>query len=154
MQCSRDLKPRTNPTRQPQRGTFLDNISYLEGVVGSDQGRLLTTGSTKDLRKCEAMVAHMLTALMHKPPLRGATPCQLRSLPTQTSAPITTQSCAICTSELLEGESRAEMACGHHFHRLCLQPWLLQRNSCPLCRRPISYDFEVLYGKQVAPAHL
>ena len=52
------------------------------------------------------------------------------------SAPISQKDCSICLDEILihNGESNGEAAaCGHVFHRICLQTWLKDHNKCPLC---------------------
>jgi len=50
----------------------------------------------------------------------------------------TTQSCPICLSEFLDDEqlscSKDAESCNHLFHTSCLQAWLLNHQSCPVCR--------------------
>lgn len=47
-----------------------------------------------------------------------------------------TKDCAVCLSEFEVGdEVKTLPACGHVFHRECVDPWLLAKGSCPLCRR-------------------
>ncbi|CAN6220472.1 unnamed protein product [Urochloa humidicola] len=48
--------------------------------------------------------------------------------------------CAICLSEeFADGERIRELpACGHRFHVVCIDRWLVSRCSCPTCRRRIS----------------
>jgi len=42
--------------------------------------------------------------------------------------------CSICLCSYSEGQEIRKLACGHCFHRCCLDPWLLNhRNRCPLC---------------------
>lgn len=46
--------------------------------------------------------------------------------------------CSVCLGELEEGESvRALPNCGHVFHVYCIDSWLVQHSTCPLCRRGI-----------------
>lgn len=43
--------------------------------------------------------------------------------------------CTICQDDLREGERvRAVRACQHTFHATCLDPWLLSKGTCPMCR--------------------
>ncbi|KAL9389418.1 hypothetical protein Peur_018023 [Populus x canadensis] len=43
--------------------------------------------------------------------------------------------CAVCLSDVQEGEEIRELRCGHVFHRSCLYRWLdFRQSTCPLCR--------------------
>ncbi|OEL13400.1 hypothetical protein BAE44_0025580 [Dichanthelium oligosanthes] len=43
--------------------------------------------------------------------------------------------CSICLGEFAEGDKvKALPRCGHGFHPECVDPWLRDRASCPLCR--------------------
>jgi len=56
--------------------------------------------------------------------------------------------CTICQDDLAEGERvRAIRACQHLFHSACLDPWLVSKGDCPLCRvrvRPAAASPEVI----------
>ncbi|KAG6480760.1 RING-H2 finger protein ATL79-like [Zingiber officinale] len=46
-----------------------------------------------------------------------------------------TAECAICLAEMAEGERvRVVPDCGHVFHAMCVDAWLLGRSTCPTCR--------------------
>jgi Ring finger domain len=43
--------------------------------------------------------------------------------------------CSICTEDFVAGEDLRALPCGHRFHQICLDPWLMNYGtSCPLCR--------------------
>jgi hypothetical protein len=46
--------------------------------------------------------------------------------------------CSICQEDWILGETALSMPCNHTFHPPCIQEWLKEHNSCPICR------FEVL----------
>ncbi|KAI0507780.1 hypothetical protein KFK09_013908 [Dendrobium nobile] len=64
--------------------------------------------------------------------------------------------CAICTDEISLTVKVKKLPCLHHYHEHCIVPWLLMRNTCPLCRYELPssdaieeeaqarYDFVVL----------
>ncbi|XP_040856609.1 E3 ubiquitin-protein ligase RNF43 isoform X2 [Ochotona curzoniae] len=45
------------------------------------------------------------------------------------SAPV----CAVCLEEFSEGQELRVISCLHEFHRTCVDPWLHQHRTCPLC---------------------
>ncbi|XP_040381463.1 RING-H2 finger protein ATL74-like [Oryza brachyantha] len=51
-------------------------------------------------------------------------------------APAAGAGCAICLSDFADGERvRLLPACGHRFHVVCIDRWLVAHCSCPTCRR-------------------
>ncbi|KAL5200392.1 hypothetical protein ABZP36_021595 [Zizania latifolia] len=51
--------------------------------------------------------------------------------------------CAICLSDFADGERiRLLPACGHRFHVMCIDRWLVAHCSCPTCRRRLSPEAE------------
>ena len=46
--------------------------------------------------------------------------------------------CSICSNVLVENENKIETRCNHSFHRACLQQWLGENSTCPICRRDCS----------------
>ncbi|GMJ00795.1 BCA2 zinc finger ATL 6 [Hibiscus trionum] len=44
------------------------------------------------------------------------------------------ENCTICLEELEVGSEVSRMPCRHRFHAHCIETWLKQRHSCPICR--------------------
>ncbi|KAI3907159.1 hypothetical protein MKW92_034399 [Papaver armeniacum] len=45
-----------------------------------------------------------------------------------------TLSCGVCMQEYIGGSYISNMPCSHMFHYDCLNSWLHESNSCPICR--------------------
>ena len=43
--------------------------------------------------------------------------------------------CSICINQIQEGEEI--LNCGHTFHFSCIQRWLRNNNTCPMCRSQV-----------------
>lgn len=52
------------------------------------------------------------------------------------SANLTTEddSCAVCLENYKDGENIRILSCKHLFHRTCIDPWLLNHRTCPMCK--------------------
>lgn len=49
----------------------------------------------------------------------------------------TDETCVVCLDGLA-GEIRT-LVCGHRYHRACVDPWLLEHSTCPLCKDNVLY---------------
>lgn len=43
-----------------------------------------------------------------------------------------------CLQDVQVGQILRQLRCGHRFHQCCVDPWLHQNPTCPLCRQPIN----------------
>lgn len=52
------------------------------------------------------------------------------------------QDCAICLEPLNANDKLTKCCqCGHCFHKACLDEWLKENQTCPLCRKRCKLDF-------------
>jgi hypothetical protein len=73
----------------------------------------------------------------------GLTPQQIKQLPETTAKELmfiedSERECSICLTALrADDPARQLAACGHVFHRSCIDLWLLRRADCPLCKSSV-----------------
>ncbi|XP_068167336.1 RING finger protein 215 [Antennarius striatus] len=48
-----------------------------------------------------------------------------------------TDNCAVCLEPFNNNQCLRVLPCLHEYHRDCIDPWLLLRHTCPLCKRSI-----------------
>lgn len=53
------------------------------------------------------------------------------------SQPAETDNCAVCLEPFNNNQCLRVLPCRHEYHRDCVDPWLLQQHTCPLCKRSI-----------------
>jgi hypothetical protein len=87
-----------------------------------------------------------------QPALRGAEPQEIRALPTFKFTPFkprpgvatancsgapaeeANKTCAVCLEEYAEHDTLRILPCMHRFHVNCIDHWLEQRATCPVCK--------------------
>ncbi|XP_067105164.1 E3 ubiquitin-protein ligase RNF128-like [Osmerus mordax] len=42
--------------------------------------------------------------------------------------------CAVCIDSYKPGEVVTVLTCGHFYHKACIEPWLLEKRTCPMCK--------------------
>ncbi|XP_064187861.1 E3 ubiquitin-protein ligase RNF6 [Anguilla rostrata] len=47
------------------------------------------------------------------------------------------RTCSVCINEYTQGNKLRRLPCAHEFHIHCIDRWLSQNNTCPICRQPI-----------------
>ncbi|CAK9159456.1 unnamed protein product [Ilex paraguariensis] len=45
------------------------------------------------------------------------------------------KSCCICLDDYANGQELGKLDCGHDFHFDCIKQWLMEKNSCPICKK-------------------
>ncbi|MFS7910828.1 putative transcription factor C2H2 family [Helianthus anomalus] len=94
----------------------IDNMSYEELLVLEERIGNMNTGLTEEniykhlKQKAYASVAGEIDA----------------------------EPCCICQEEYKNGDDLGALGCGHEFHTGCIKQWLLQKNTCPVCKSAAS----------------
>lgn len=82
----------------------------------------------------------------------------LRKIPTKTiktlSKEIESDCCAVCIEAYRINDVLRCLPCKHEFHRNCIDPWLLQNYTCPLCKCRVlkQYGFVVSRSNESGPS--
>eukprot|EP01064_Diplonema_japonicum_P005484 TRINITY_DN1365_c0_g3_i2.p1 TRINITY_DN1365_c0_g3~~TRINITY_DN1365_c0_g3_i2.p1 ORF type:complete len:191 (+),score=40.34 TRINITY_DN1365_c0_g3_i2:49-621(+) len=50
------------------------------------------------------------------------------------------QDCPICITALEDDNAAIFLPCSHVFHSDCLQPWIADHKTCPICKQEITID--------------
>jgi len=48
--------------------------------------------------------------------------------------------CTVCQFDLIEGDTLRKLSCGHHYHKDCIDGWLLKDKKCPVCKSEVKID--------------
>ncbi|CAK9228008.1 unnamed protein product [Sphagnum troendelagicum] len=96
----------------------VDNMSYEELLALEDRIGNVSTGLT-----AEAVAEKLKRSCYSSLDVVGA----------QFSQEYDTK-CSICQEEYEDGDKLGKIECGHSYHALCIQQWLVQKNQCPICK--------------------
>ncbi|GLE00056.1 hypothetical protein PINS_up008783 [Pythium insidiosum] len=90
---------------------------------------------------CLPCVIRLLNRLQDPMRGKGATQEAISRLETKKFAPAMfapdDSSCCICLNEYELSQELRVLPCEHHFHKECVDEWLLVNATCPTCRKPI-----------------
>ncbi|KAL9973545.1 hypothetical protein ACROYT_G020016 [Oculina patagonica] len=79
--------------------------------------------------------------------LTSAAKKAIAKLPTRTVSKKTeddeTDSCAVCLDGYKAGDVVRILPCQHEFHKLCIDPWLVEHRTCPMCKLNILKELGV-----------
>nr|AEQ20638.1 RING-H2 zinc finger protein [Manihot esculenta] len=75
----------------------------------------------------------------------GLSPKGLKKLPqfkfSRRTKPEDEADCVVCLEGIRQGQwCRKLIACGHVFHRKCIDAWLIKVSACPVCRTRVWLD--------------
>ncbi|XP_057952557.1 uncharacterized protein LOC131146788 [Malania oleifera] len=103
----------------------VDNMSYEELLELGDRIGYVSTGLREDeigrcLRKTKLSILEDLSS--HFPrEMKGK--------------------CSICQEEYEADDEIGKLDCGHGYHINCIKQWLLQKNSCPVCKAAVAAEY-------------
>lgn len=115
-------------------------VSTTEGRVTSrDTNNLVENGTLPILRLAHFFLLNDEDDDEHP---RGLTKEQIDNLVTRTYGQASLEgemgrACSVCINEYAQGNKLRRLPCSHEFHIHCIDRWLSENNTCPICRQPI-----------------
>uniref|UniRef100_A0A3B4BM24 RING-type E3 ubiquitin transferase n=1 Tax=Periophthalmus magnuspinnatus TaxID=409849 RepID=A0A3B4BM24_9GOBI len=103
------------------------------GVVSTTEGRVRDTNN---------LVENGTLPIEDDEHPRGLTKEQIDNLVTRTYGQASLEgemgrACSVCINEYAQGNKLRRLPCSHEFHIHCIDRWLSENNTCPICRQPI-----------------
>lgn len=115
-------------------------VSTTEGRATSrDTNNLVENGTLPILRLAHFFLLNDEEDDEHP---RGLTKEQIDNLSTRTYGQANLEgemgrACSVCINEYAQGNKLRRLPCAHEFHIHCIDRWLSENNTCPICRQPI-----------------
>ncbi|TSK98443.1 E3 ubiquitin-protein ligase RNF6 [Bagarius yarrelli] len=109
------------------------------GTNGRDTNNLVENGTLPILRLAHFFLLNDEEDNEHP---RGLTKEQIDNLATRTYGQASLEgeqgrACSVCINEYAQGNKLRSLPCAHEFHIHCIDRWLSENNTCPICRQPI-----------------
>ncbi|KAI5092076.1 E3 ubiquitin-protein ligase RNF6, partial [Silurus meridionalis] len=109
------------------------------GANGRDTNNLVENGTLPILRLAHFFLLNDEEDDEHP---RGLTKEQIDNLATRTYGQASLEgeqgrACSVCINEYAQGNKLRSLPCAHEFHIHCIDRWLSENNTCPICRQPI-----------------
>ncbi|KAL8159401.1 hypothetical protein V2J09_000938 [Rumex salicifolius] len=140
------ISQRRRSRLDPERNRWLrarttaTNGSGFEAFFHGNQGTMTHVGNVNsyDETGLHELIEHLsINDRQGSPP---ASRSAIDAMPTIriTRAHLRTDShCPVCKDEFELGTEAKQMPCNHMYHSDCIVPWLVQHNSCPVCRQEL-----------------
>nr|XP_020455694.1 E3 ubiquitin-protein ligase RNF6 [Monopterus albus]XP_020455695.1 E3 ubiquitin-protein ligase RNF6 [Monopterus albus]XP_020455696.1 E3 ubiquitin-protein ligase RNF6 [Monopterus albus]XP_020455697.1 E3 ubiquitin-protein ligase RNF6 [Monopterus albus] len=115
-------------------------VSTTEGQATSrDTNNLVENGTLPILRLAHFFLLNDEEDNEHP---RGLTREQIDNLSTRIYGQTNlegemSRACSVCINEYAQGNKLRRLPCSHEFHIHCIDRWLSENNTCPICRQPI-----------------
>ncbi|XP_071194406.1 E3 ubiquitin-protein ligase RNF128-like isoform X3 [Salvelinus alpinus] len=61
--------------------------------------------------------------------------------------------CAVCIDAYKSGDVLTILTCNHFFHKTCIEPWLMEHRTCPMCKCDILKALGVEQPEEDQPSH-
>ncbi|KAG7484309.1 hypothetical protein MATL_G00048110 [Megalops atlanticus] len=108
-------------------------------TAGRDTNNLVENGTLPILRLAHFFLLNDDEDEEHQ---RGLTKEQIDNLSTRTYGQASLEgeagrACSVCINEYAQGNKLRRLPCTHEFHIHCIDRWLSENNTCPICRQPI-----------------
>ncbi|XP_061230529.1 E3 ubiquitin-protein ligase RNF6 isoform X2 [Neopsephotus bourkii] len=145
---SSEVSSRNGRTVEGSRGTngqsddtqrYGHNNETQDNRQSQDANNLVENGTLPILR-----LAHffLLNEEDDDDRLRGLTKEQIDNLSTRNYGDIHTENeisktCSVCINEYVTGNKLRQLPCMHEFHIHCIDRWLSENSTCPICRQPV-----------------
>ncbi|KAM5335332.1 E3 ubiquitin-protein ligase RNF6 [Glossophaga mutica] len=123
-----------NETTQPHAQN-----SDRSGRQLGNSNNLVETGALPILRLAHFFLLHEGDGDDH---IRGLTKEQIDNLFTRNYEPNSIDNelgkiCSVCISDYVTGNKLRQLPCMHEFHIHCIDRWLSENCTCPVCRQPV-----------------
>ncbi|XWS33594.1 hypothetical protein CRYUN_Cryun22dG0096500 [Craigia yunnanensis] len=89
--------------------------------------------SYEELLNLEEQIGNVCTGLSEESILANLRRRKYQSI--TVGPPVEAEPCCICQEDYANGEVLGKLDCGHDFHFSCIKQWLVQKNSCPICKK-------------------
>ncbi|XP_069046047.1 E3 ubiquitin-protein ligase RNF6 isoform X2 [Lepisosteus oculatus] len=113
--------------------------------AGRDTNNLVENGTLPILRLAHFFLLNDDDDEEHP---RGLTKEQIDNLSTRTYGQASLEgelgrACSVCINEYAQGNKLRRLPCAHEFHIHCIDRWLSENNTCPICRQPVLHPHHV-----------
>nr|XP_020852838.1 E3 ubiquitin-protein ligase RNF6 isoform X1 [Phascolarctos cinereus] len=113
------------------------NNENRENRQSQDANNLVESGTLPILRLAHFFLLNEDDDDEH---FRGLTKEQIDNLSTRNFGDIESElskTCSVCINEYVTGNKLRQLPCMHEFHIHCIDRWLSENCTCPICRQPV-----------------